>query len=189
MYDYNIEKVANFIIYSIDNNVENFTKTKLMKLMFYSDKYHLQKYGRAIFGDDYYKLPHGPVPTLTLNIINSINEPDNVDLEDYVKKLSNYVSTSITYYKDNKVVSFNKTRDFDRDLFSQSEMDIFKKVINDFISTSASEISEISHSTPEYRNTNMQSKITYSNMAGSDMSDYIQFTESEYNSFEQMLKA
>ena len=52
MNQYSIEKVANAIIYFLDNGVEYFGKTKLMKLMFFADKYHLQKYMRTVFADN-----------------------------------------------------------------------------------------------------------------------------------------
>ena len=56
MNQHSIEKVANAIVYFVNSNVEHFGKTKLMKLICFSDKYHLETYGRTIFFDDYYKL-------------------------------------------------------------------------------------------------------------------------------------
>lgn len=186
MYNFSIEKVANFIIYALDHNVQNLTKTKLMKLMFYTDKYHLEEYGRAVFGDDYYKLPHGPVPTTTLNIINSINEFDNPELEEYVKQLSKFITTSTTYYNEKKATTFNKVQNFDESLFSRSETKIFKKVLNQFRTTTASEISDISHETREYIQTEMQSQIRFAQMAG-DMQEYVSFIESENQEFSEII--
>jgi len=77
---YNIEKVSNAIIYFIENGMKHLGKTKLMKLMFFSDKQHLSSYGRTVFDDEYYKYQRGPVAHLTLSILNSVNEVENDDL-------------------------------------------------------------------------------------------------------------
>ena len=42
MNQYSIEKVANAIVYFVNSKVEHFGKTKLMKLMYFADKYHLE---------------------------------------------------------------------------------------------------------------------------------------------------
>lgn len=39
------------------------------KLMYFSDKTSLEKYGRFISGDDYYALEWGPVPTHTYDLL------------------------------------------------------------------------------------------------------------------------
>ena len=44
MNQYSIEKVANAIIFFVEKNIEHFGKTKLMKLMYFADKEHLEKY-------------------------------------------------------------------------------------------------------------------------------------------------
>jgi hypothetical protein len=61
MEHYDVKKIANAIIYFIDNNVHSLGSTKLMKLCFYADKYHLEEYGKPIFNHSYTKLPRGPV--------------------------------------------------------------------------------------------------------------------------------
>lgn len=44
----------------------------ILKMMYIADKKHLDKYGRFIFGDGYYALPHGPVPTDAYDMIKSV---------------------------------------------------------------------------------------------------------------------
>jgi len=43
MKKFDIEKVANAIKFFLNNNVQYLGKTKLMKLLFFADKLHLQK--------------------------------------------------------------------------------------------------------------------------------------------------
>lgn len=47
-------------------------KLAAIKLLFFADKYHLRKYGRLITEDTYYALPHGPVPSNSLDVINIV---------------------------------------------------------------------------------------------------------------------
>jgi uncharacterized phage-associated protein len=63
-----------------------------MKLLFFADKEHLSRYGIPIFYDKYFKLPHGPVLSLTLNIIDSLNEVENFDLMEYTEALKEHIS-------------------------------------------------------------------------------------------------
>lgn len=95
MNQYSIEKVANAIVYFVEKDVKHFGKTKLMKLMYFADKSHLEQYGRTMFFDDYYKLPRGPVASLTLNIINNLNEEDGEDFRSYTDDFLNILELKI----------------------------------------------------------------------------------------------
>lgn len=53
-------------------HVRNFDKLKAAKLLYFADKLHLITYGRPIVGDKYFCMDYGPVPTMTLNIINDM---------------------------------------------------------------------------------------------------------------------
>lgn len=45
-------------------------KVKLMKLLYLADKAHFLQHGRPITGDAQWALPHGPVPSCTLNLLS-----------------------------------------------------------------------------------------------------------------------
>ncbi len=49
---------------------------KLIKLMYLVDREALIRWGRPITFDWYFSLPHGPVLSFTLDLINSDREPD-----------------------------------------------------------------------------------------------------------------
>jgi len=52
-------------------------KIKLMKLMYLADRDHFLHHGHPITGDAQYALPHGPVPTCTLNLLSGTwDDPD-----------------------------------------------------------------------------------------------------------------
>lgn len=57
-------------------------KTKLAKLLYLADKAHFLKFGSPITGDTQSALPHGPLPSCTLNLLNGLDD----DLNEYVSK-------------------------------------------------------------------------------------------------------
>src|SRR5947207_7601192 len=60
---YSEEKLQQVILYFLEhiNNV-HLGRTKLMKLLYFVDFDHAEKYGRPVTGAVYRKLPHGPYP-------------------------------------------------------------------------------------------------------------------------------
>jgi len=43
-----------------------------LKLLYLADKLHLHRYGRFVFGDEHYALPHGPVPQGAYDLIKFV---------------------------------------------------------------------------------------------------------------------
>ena len=182
---YDIRKVANAILYFLDKDVKYLGKTKLMKLLYFADKYHLNKYGRPIFNDKYIKLQHGPVPSLTLNIINSFNQLDNEDLEEYTEKLREFVEIKETKDNQYKKTIFEKKRQLNIDIFSKSELECMNKSIEAFKEWTAEKISEFSHDLEEYKKTEMNDIISYEDMSPKNR-EYISFTEKNNREFQQL---
>jgi uncharacterized phage-associated protein len=56
------------------------SKIKLMKLLYYADRDHFLAAGRPITGDEQWALPHGPVPTRTLDLLNGTGREEDHDL-------------------------------------------------------------------------------------------------------------
>jgi len=188
MYKYDTTKIANAIIYFLNNNVKHFGKTKLMKMMFFIDKSHLQKYGRVVFFDEYYKYERGPVAHLTLSIINSINEVEKDDMEYYTKKFENFLEIKDVINGDEQITSFIAKKEFDGTLFSRSEIKVFNEIIKKYGASTKEEISEISHSLKEYKDTKYKNLIDEQSMIeNDDMRDYISFWENEHLSFDKMV--
>jgi len=179
---YDTKKITNAIKFFKDKNVLNLGKTKLMKLLFFADKYHLQKYGKPIFNDKYFKLPYGPIPTLTLNIIDSINEKENYDLQKYTKEFLQDIEVIVN---DDNQTEFRAKNDFIEDYFSESELEILRMVADKFKNINAKDISNLSHNLPEYQKSQMNEIIEYSDMA-INQKDYIEFLAKEKKEFENI---
>jgi uncharacterized phage-associated protein len=183
---YDIEKVANAIKFFKEKKVKNLGKTKLMKLLFFADKEHLSRYGIPIFYDKYFKLPHGPVPSLTLNIIDSLNEGENFDLMEYTEVLKEHISIKEVNKNGYIFNDFEIKKPFNDEVFSKSELEVLELIANKYKDITASKISELSHLLPEYKNTPLSEIIDYSKMATSQ-AEYIEFVERETKELESIL--
>lgn len=67
---YNVLKLVE-ILETLARNGQELTKLRVAKLIYLIDKYHIRKYGRPILRDRYVRLRLGPVPSVTLNIIDN----------------------------------------------------------------------------------------------------------------------
>lgn len=190
MNQYSVEKVANAIIYFVESGVEHFGKTKLMKLMYFSDKSHLLEFGRTMFFDDYYKLPRGPVASLTLNILNNLNEEDGEDFKSYTDELLGILDVKMQTDEGQKITQFIPKTVFKKELFSKSELSVLEAMTKKYKTHTKDEISHESHLLKEYISTQMNCIIDITDMVEDEESkSYIAFWQNEHKQFNKMLQA
>jgi uncharacterized phage-associated protein len=53
----------------------------VLKCLYYADRKHLQEYGRQIYGETFYAIKHGPVPSAACEIIKYANGRAKWDLQ------------------------------------------------------------------------------------------------------------
>jgi len=187
MAGYDVEKVINAIKFFKLKGVNYLGKTKLMKLLFFADKEHLTRYGIPIFYDKYFKLPHGPIPTLTLNIIDSLNEVENYDLEEYAKLFKEHLELKVSSFKGYTINEFEIKKDIDLDVFSESEIEVLKIIASKYKNHTATQLSELSHNLPEYQNTPLNEMIDYKKIAP-NQKEYIEFIEKQNQELEELFE-
>jgi len=66
-------QVASWVIAKCGNPIE---VLKLMKLLYLIDRKALERYGYSVTGDRMVSMPHGPVLSQTLDVINGAGRPD-----------------------------------------------------------------------------------------------------------------
>ena len=182
MNDFNIRKVANALILFKDKKVFSLTKTKFIKMMFFADKLHLEKYGRSIFGDTYRKLQKGPVPILTYSIIDSAaaESCDNEDVEELVNDFSECISVSCKPNKHGSGMTvFDKKSEFNEKIFSKSEIEVLNAVADKYKDFTVNNIIDATHETEEFKKTPMKFSISEEAMSGLNK-DYVSFWEKEF---------
>ena len=190
MEHYDVKKIANAIIYFIDNNVHSLGSTKLMKLCFYGDKYHLEEYGKPIFNHSYTKLPRGPVPTWLYSIVRtSISGNYDYDFQEEVNVFNEYIGIEEVSYNKYTQVIFTKKQEFNNKFFSKTQLKILNKVIEEFRTITAAEISELSHTTNAWKNVEMNEQITYESMVDDEKtSQYVSYIQEEKIKFTRNYK-
>jgi len=107
-----IYKIANTILFFIENDMHHFGITKLMKLFFYADKYHLEKYKKTIFSSEYTKLEHGPVPQSTLTLLHEalslkLENGYPLEYEEEAKIINQFIDiNAVRLDNNNKMIKF-----------------------------------------------------------------------------------
>lgn len=114
-------------------------KLAAVKLLFFADRYHLRKYGRLISEDTYYALPHGPVASNSLNIINEIliNENAGVDRE---------------YLKRESVKSFSaSSEEYELEYLSDTDKEALSFAVEHFGNMDTWDLRNLTHDYPEWK--------------------------------------
>lgn len=141
----NMKKVINMILYFAKDSV---LKTKLMKEMFYADFINYRDTGSSITGLRYSKLPFGPVPDDKDIILAQCKLDELIDLDiEYDNEYEQHIITSL--------------EDFDKNIFSDEELNVLEKVKKYFASFKSKQIADFSHEEKGYIETNFASNISY----------------------------
>lgn len=123
-------KIAHLISYFADN-MELF-KTKLNKLLFYTDFGTYKHKGCSVSGLTYRAIPFGPVPA----------EYDKL----YVKLAAdNLIEIEQKPISGNYVESFKSSVIFNKELFDKEELKVMEQIVKKFKNLSSKNIVEISH--------------------------------------------
>lgn len=132
-----IVQALNYIACSQPGKTVNILKA--YKLLWLADRYHLRQYGRTVSGDEYYALPHGPVPSDAMNIVSgkTTHLPSAYPGSEYIRKNHRY---SIVSKKDPAL-----------EVFSASDMEALNLVLDKFGSKTWNELSDFSHTFPEWK--------------------------------------
>jgi len=115
-------------------------KTKLNKLLFYTDFAHFRKIGQSITGLRYNAIQYGPVPLNYDILFSSLADLDVVDIE-----------YDMTPFGEIEKILPNPHHQFDSSLFNPTELEIMEYISKKFKETSASEIADISHKEAAWR--------------------------------------
>lgn len=192
MNKFDLNKLVNTIVYFSDNtNPSRLCKTKILKLLFLSDFKHVEKYGRPIIYDTYYHLPFGPVPSLTKNYLDNLQNAKDFELGkelDVFKKAFDLEQHTNTRYEYTTIKKKSGVV-FDRTKFSKSEIEVLKSMSKKYFDTTAKELVEITHKHIGYTQTADNEKIDY-RFAIKDKKDmdYYNYWAEENKYFQNFLK-
>ncbi|MEN6435891.1 MAG: type II TA system antitoxin MqsA family protein [Anaerolineaceae bacterium] len=144
----NLQKVIEVIKFFTYNR--EIYKTKLFKLLFYSDFKAFKNYGNSITGLQYARLPFGPVPDNHEMLLGFITNIDN-SIKIETKVFSNYEGEILK--------SFSPPN---QSLFSSNEKAVLEFINAQFERFTSVEISNFSHIEEGYKQTSTGQLIPYS---------------------------
>lgn len=149
---FSLDKMIQMILFFTQQTVP---KTKLMKLLFYSDFLNFKRSLLSISGTPYEKLPYGPVPKDHDILLSSIEKNENIQIQ--YDQVNEY-----TY------INISANEPFDDSIFTHEELDVMNFVKNEFSHFGSVAISEFSHREKGWLDTEYRGIITY------DYSDELQ---------------
>jgi uncharacterized phage-associated protein len=119
----------------------------ILKLLFFADKTHLNRWGRPIVGDTYRALPYGPVAQVTYEIFKC--EPlalELLELDDFPFEVRNRYRLW-------------PTREADLSRLSRSDIQALQESWDRFAELSFADLAKISHLDPAYHRAEVQGRI------------------------------
>lgn len=143
-------------------------KMKALKLIFFSDRYHLRKYGRPVTDDEYIAMNYGPVAS---------NVKDIAEMSSFLgsksEKYAKAFITPISRYE------YRSLAAVDTDVFSDSEIEALNYVWERFGCFEEFKLADITHQYPEWK----KHEIALKSVPNIRM-DYLDFLEDPTNGYD-----
>jgi uncharacterized phage-associated protein len=133
---YSSDKILQEIIYLLSLNDNKMSLLKLMKELYLIDRKSIEDRDTSVSGDVFYSMPHGPVLSQTLNMLNDLSHNNWGD----------YLSAEpARYYNDIKI-----TKDIEFDRLSKKDRAYIQEISNKFKTYTPKELEEYTHTLPEW---------------------------------------
>jgi len=121
----------------IAKSLSNPTFHSISKMLYLSDKLHLQEYGRLICGDRYIAMEYGPVPSAIYNMMKVAAKKESIDVD-----WDEMIQESLAINRGRDVIP---KRDCDMDMLAESEIECIRKAIAEYGNKSFGELTDITH--------------------------------------------
>lgn len=158
--DFPYEKITQALNYLAIKSGGKINKMKVIKLIYFADRFHLRKYGELFTNDMYFAMKKGPVPSITKDIATQ-----NIFLEDNVLA---YTSTYLDAAEQYELKSKEKC---DYDFLSESDIEALNFAFDNFGDKDHFQLAEISHSYPEWLD--VKDKLTTNKRVAINILDFI----------------
>lgn len=165
-FKFNAEKFTACVSMLAQAELPDFTKLKVVKMLYFIDKYHLLKHGRPVLGDIYYHWDHGPVPLKSLTVLNEVIDDDDVSGEKGESdkdRLKHYIKLNKFHARiiPRKYPLFELRKEPDIDCLSLSEQEAVREMIKCYGRLSAWQLREETHKDITWKATERNDEIDY----------------------------
>lgn len=120
-------KAIEAVVY-LASQINDPTKMKICKLLYFADKLHMSRYGRFISGDNYVAMEHGPVPSKIYNIIRRVERGEEND------------AFSVP---NSRTIAPQRPADLYE--FSDTDIECFEETLRDYGNKTAKQLRDMSH--------------------------------------------
>lgn len=138
-FDFDYRKATQALNYFARQEGGKINKMKVLKLLYFADRYHIRKYGRLVTNDNYLAMQHGPVPSTSKDIAEA-NDYLSDEIRDY----------SIQFIEPVGNLSLRSTRSVDRSVLSDSDMEALCFAWDSFGHYDQFELRDLTHDYPEW---------------------------------------
>ena len=142
-FEFDLEKLIQAIVFFSKHGVQDLTRLKLAKLLFFADREHLLKHGRPVFGDEYFALDFGPLPSRSIDFLEEMEQ--GIALPDR-DRFDRYLSIEAAQRP-----CFVARGPEDFDVFSESEISVLETVLARHASCTASQLVALTHEDAAWR--------------------------------------
>lgn len=145
--EFDIEKFYHMILF-FSQNISKLWKTKLLKLIFYSEFINFKKNEVSIAGTPFIHWQHGPVPKRVYALLDILIEDYHViEMQD----ISDHYEGSV----------INNIKDFNPSIFSEKELETLNFVLDKFKDSTSKELCDSTHKEVAYKQTKHNEFISY----------------------------
>ncbi|WP_320033752.1 type II toxin-antitoxin system antitoxin SocA domain-containing protein [Halarcobacter sp.] len=151
-----ITKIANVILYMLENDMKHLNDKKLSILLFLIEFEHQKNFNKKIFNEQFIKQKRNPEPMILSEIFDIIANNEDVDEDD--ERL--YLITELLDYLDIEILTKEKfielnfikmEEDFDKSLFSKDEMETISNITNKYQEDTARKVANACFQIEEVR--------------------------------------
>lgn len=143
------EKLVQALAFFSRRGVRDLDKMKAAKLLFHADKYHLLRHGRPVIGDQYVCMEYGPVPSVSLDVMNDVVAGDPHFPPIARELFEKYIAVERPLFRGYPV--FRAKVEPDLDVFSESDIEALEYAVNEYGSKSSWQLSQQSHDEPSWK--------------------------------------
>ena len=147
-YRFDVEKFVNAMAYFVQK-IDKIDKLKAAKLLYFLDKYHVVNYARPVIGDCYHSLDYGPVPSMSLDIMNDVIS--GVPLRGPLPNKEMFEKYLRVDDKKSRYPNFVLVQEPDLDRFSESEIEALDNTIKEYGHRSGPKLIELTHKDPTWK--------------------------------------
>ena len=161
---FDITKIANVMLYMLDEKVLHLNDRKVSILLFLMDFKHMENCSDKIFGEEYIKDKRNPEPKILAELFDIIANSEDLDDEDerlfLIQELLDYIDIEvITKDKFIELQFIKMEEEFDESLFNKEEMKTINKVITKYKDETARKIANACFQIDKVRETPINDKI------------------------------